>query len=82
MPLSDNRLQKNDLVSALEKLQSKVRGWIQGFFCIDTRLVLVKHVLEAMPVFKMSAIAVPIWLSKAMDKTGRLFLWAEGDVAP
>jgi hypothetical protein len=51
MPLSDNRLQKNDLESALEKLQSKVRGWIQGFFCIDTRLVLVKHVLEALPDF-------------------------------
>jgi hypothetical protein len=59
-----------------------VRGWIRSFFSIDARLVLVKHVLEAMPVFKMSAITVPIWLSKAMDKTGRLFLWAEGDVAP
>lgn len=69
-------------MTSSEKLQSKVRGWIQGFFCIDTRLVLVKHVLAAMPVFQMSAIVAPIWLSKAMDKIGRLFLWAEGDVAP
>jgi hypothetical protein len=51
MPLSDRRLRKNDLQPALDKLRNKIRGWIPGQFSIDARLVLVKHVLAAMPIF-------------------------------
>ncbi|KAM0877047.1 hypothetical protein ACQ4PT_035764 [Festuca glaucescens] len=82
MPLSDKRLRKVDLQPALDKLGGKVKGWIQGSFSIDARLVLVKHVLAAMPIFEMLAIAPPIWLSKAIDKLGRGFLWAKDEVAP
>jgi hypothetical protein len=73
MPLSDRRLRKNDLQPILDKLRNKVRGWIPGLFAIDARLVLVKHILVAMPIFQMLAIAPPIWLSKAMDKISRGF---------
>jgi hypothetical protein len=59
-----------------------VRGWIQGFFSIDERLVLVKHVLAAMPIFQLLAIAPSVWLSKAMEKIGRGFFWANDEVAP
>jgi hypothetical protein len=82
MPLSDKKLCKRDLQPALDKLSSKVKGWIQGSFSIDARLTLVKHVLEAMPIFQMLAIAPPVWLTKAMDKIGRSFFWAKDEVAP
>jgi hypothetical protein len=45
MPLSDKKLRRNDLQPAIDKLYGKVKGWSQGFFSIDARLVLVKHVL-------------------------------------
>jgi hypothetical protein len=82
MPLSDRRLRKCDLQPALDKLNSKVKGWIQGSFSIDARLILVKHVLAAMPIFQMLSIAPPVWLSKAMDKLSRGFFWAKDEVAP
>lgn len=82
MPLSDKKLCKRDLQPALDKLSGKVKGWIQGSFSIDARLTLVKHVLAAMPIFQMLAIAPPVWLTKAMDKIGRSFFWAKDEVAP
>jgi hypothetical protein len=82
MPLSDRRLHKADLQPAIDKLSGKVKGWIHGSFSIDARLVLVKQVLAAMPVFQMLAIAPPIWLTKAMDKIARGFFWTKEELVP
>jgi hypothetical protein len=45
---------------SLDKLRGKVKRWIQEHFSIDARLVLVKHILTAMPNFQMLAPAPPV----------------------
>jgi hypothetical protein len=80
MPLSDRRLRKCDLQHALDKLRGKAKEWIHGAFSIDARMILVKHILAAMPLF-MLALAPPVWLTKAMDRIGRGFFWAKDEIA-
>ncbi|KAM0914464.1 hypothetical protein ACQ4PT_011473 [Festuca glaucescens] len=81
MPLSDKRLRKVDLQPALDKIKSKAKGWKLGHFGFDGTLILVKHVLSAMHTFQMLALAMPVWLSKAIDKCRRSFLWAQDEIA-
>ncbi|KAM0897624.1 hypothetical protein ACQ4PT_022443 [Festuca glaucescens] len=81
MPLSDNRLRKVDLQPAIDKLAGKVKGWNQASFSLDARLLLVKHLLSAMTVFQLLVIDPPIWLTKAIDKLCRGFLWNNDEIA-
>ena len=75
MPLSDSKLRKVDYQPALDKLCSKLKGWIRIHFSMDGRILLVKHVLSAMVVFQMMVIEMPAWLRKRIDGLRRGVLW-------
>jgi hypothetical protein len=53
--------------------------------CHDTlmarsgRLVWIKSVLRAVPIYLMMADSLPPWVLKEIDKICRRFLWAGGD---
>jgi hypothetical protein len=72
---------KDDLQPAIYKLASKVKGWNKGNFSIDARLLLVRHVLSAMHIYQLLVIDPPVWLTKAIDKLRRGFLWDNDELA-
>lgn len=75
MPLSDSRLRRVDFQAIIDKLISKFSRWKIG--CISTvgRMILVRVVLSAIPIFQMLAITQPKWFDKLLDKIRRSFLW-------
>jgi hypothetical protein len=81
LPLSDKRLRKEDLQPVLDKLAAKVKGWNKGQFSLDARLLLVKHVLSAMHIYQLLVLDPPVWLTKAIDKLRRGFLWNQDEIA-
>lgn len=50
-------------------------GWKAALLEKSGRLVLVKAVLTAIPIYVLLAIDVPKWFIKAVDKWRRQFLW-------
>jgi hypothetical protein len=48
---------------------------------MDARLLLIKHVLAAIPVHQLLALDPPKWLFKAINKILRAFLWCNDEIA-
>jgi hypothetical protein len=59
LPLSDQRLRKEDLQPAIDKIAGKMKGWNKGNFSIDARLLL-RHVLSAMHIYQLLVIDPPV----------------------
>ncbi|CAM0949967.1 unnamed protein product [Alopecurus aequalis] len=79
MPLSDKKLRKVHLPDIIDKLAKKAAGWKGRWISIDGRLILVKFVMAAMPVFQLLAIDYPKWTQKVIEKIQGAFLWTGTD---
>lgn len=81
MPLSDSRLTRGDLQPIYDRICSKFQGWQHLHLNLGDRLILVRHVLSAMPIFQMLVLDLPVWLRKLIVKLLRSFLWENKEVA-
>eukprot|EP00253_Pinus_taeda_P036183 PITA_36183 len=54
--------------SLLEKLEAKLSLWTHRSLNMASRLVLIKAVLQSMPLYLFSILATPKWLLKAIKK--------------
>lgn len=79
MPLSDRRLKLIDFQDLLDKLIKKIAGWKARWISSTGRMVLVRFVLSAMPIFMLLAVHQPKWVIKQIDKLRRAFLWSGSD---
>ncbi|CAM0873946.1 unnamed protein product [Alopecurus aequalis] len=79
MPLSDKKLRKVHLQSIIDKLDKKAAGSKGRWISIDGRLILVKFVMAAMPVYQLLAIDNPKWTQKVIEKIQWAFLWTGTD---
>eukprot|EP00253_Pinus_taeda_P015484 PITA_15484 len=61
--------------SLLEKLEAKLSLWTHRSLNMASRLVLIKVVLQSMPLYLFSILAAPKWVLKAIKKLQRNFLW-------
>lgn len=59
MPLTDKPLSKGVWESVINKLQDKVTKWTCRSLNLAWYLVLTKAVLQAIPIFMMSALPIP-----------------------
>lgn len=75
LPLSIRRLTKTELQPILDKIAYKLLGWKAALMARSGRLILVKAVLTALPIYLLIALDVPKWFVKAVDKWRRCFLW-------
>lgn len=75
LPLSIRRLTKTDLQPILDKIADKLPGWKADLLDKSGRLILVKAVLTAIPIYLLFALDIPQWFIKAVDKWRRSFLW-------
>lgn len=59
------------------KMQDKVRKWTNRSLNLASRLVLTKAVLQAIPIFMLSALPAPIGVLQQFRNIQRDFLWGK-----
>eukprot|EP00253_Pinus_taeda_P012157 PITA_12157 len=74
-PLIESARKHSSWTSLLEKLESRLLLWTHRSLNMASRLVLIKVVLQSMPLYLFSILAAPKWVLKAIKKLQRNFLW-------
>eukprot|EP00253_Pinus_taeda_P008595 PITA_08595 len=74
-PLLESAQKNSSWTSLLERLESRLLLWTHRSLNMANRLVLIKVVLQSMPLYLFSILAAPKWVLKAIKKLQRNFLW-------
>eukprot|EP00253_Pinus_taeda_P005945 PITA_05945 len=74
-PLTASALKQPAWRTLLEKLDSKLNLWTHHSLNLASRVVLIKSILQAMPLYLFSILAAPKWVLKTLRNLQREFLW-------
>eukprot|EP00253_Pinus_taeda_P033170 PITA_33170 len=74
-PMIASALKHSSWRDLLEKLEAKLFLWTHGSLNMASRVVLIKAILQSMPLYLFSLLAVPKWVVKAIRNLQRNFLW-------
>eukprot|EP00253_Pinus_taeda_P013020 PITA_13020 len=74
-PLMASALKHASWRMLLDKLEARLSSWTYRSLNIASRLILIKSVLQAMPLYLFSILAAPKWVLKAIRNLQRGFLW-------
>eukprot|EP00253_Pinus_taeda_P015289 PITA_15289 len=74
-PLITSKLKHSAWKSLLEKLEAKLCSWTRRSLNMASRLVLIKAILQAMPLYLFSILSAPKWVLKELKAIHRAFLW-------
>ena len=75
LPVSTRKIGKAELLRWIEKISDKLPGWRAALMTMAGRVTWVRFVLSAIPVYVLTAIKVPKWFLRAIDKIRRAFVW-------
>eukprot|EP00253_Pinus_taeda_P002560 PITA_02560 len=78
-PLAASALKQPAWRILLEKLESKLSLWTLRSLNMASRVVLIKSVLQAMPLYLFSILAAPKWVLKRLRNMQRDFLWGSSE---
>ena len=76
LPLSLRKPSTVDLLPLVDKLERKLSTWLGSMLSLGDRLALCRHVLCAMPIHILIAIAVNKSILARVNRIIRSFLWA------
>eukprot|EP00253_Pinus_taeda_P030238 PITA_30238 len=74
-PLIASALKHSSWNSLLEKLEARLFLWTHRALNMASRIVLIKAVLQSMPLYLFSILAAPKWVLKGIKQLQRNFLW-------
>eukprot|EP00253_Pinus_taeda_P020881 PITA_20881 len=74
-PLMLSALKHASWRSLLDKLEARLSSWTFRSLNIASRLILIKSVLQTMPLYLFSILAAPKWVLKGIHNLQRNFLW-------
>ena len=75
VPLVHRRLRIQDWQPVFEKVETRLGGWRARLLSCGGRLVLLKSVLAAIPIYYMSIFKMPAGVRRHLEKTMRSFFW-------
>jgi hypothetical protein len=75
LPLSYKRLPKSSLQPIVDNVCRRLSPWLSKFYTSAGRLVLIKSVVTAIPIYLSIAMDLPQWLLDFIDKRIRAFFW-------
>ena len=73
--LVDRRLRLQDWQPVFEKVETRLGGWRARLMSRGGRLVLLKAVLAAIPIYYMSIFRMSAGFRRRLEKTMRSFFW-------
>lgn len=76
MPLTLARTRLVHLRYIQDRVKDKLAGWQGKLITVAGRKELIKSVINALPVYLLTALKAPKKFLKELDKTRRRFLWA------
>lgn len=79
LPLSTKAIPKAHYQSLVDAVARKLLPCHGALMARSARLVWIKSVLGAMPIYAMMAESLPPWARKELDAICRKFFWAGGD---
>lgn len=74
LPMGSTRPKVDDLMPMVSRLDKRLSG-IAGMMTYSGRLVHLKAIVAALPIFVMCSIRVPYTILDHFEKSGRSFLW-------
>eukprot|EP00253_Pinus_taeda_P011523 PITA_11523 len=74
-PMIASALKHSSWRDLLEKLEAKLFLWTHRSLNMASRVVLIKSILQSMPLYLFSLLAAPKWVLKAIKNLQRNFLW-------
>jgi exonuclease III len=75
LPLSLKKLSRAQLQPLIEKVASRLPGWKADLMSRAGRAIYVQSVLTSVLIYYATALELPPWCLKAVDKIRRNFLW-------
>ena len=62
----------------IEKMKNKIQSWGMMWLNMAGRVILIKALLAALPIYQYAIIMAPTSVHKQMDLILRSFLWLRG----
>ena len=75
LPLVDRRLRTQDWQPVLEKVETRLASWRARLLLRGGRLVLLKAVRAAIPIYFMSIFRMPVGVRRQLERIMRGFFW-------
>lgn len=63
----------------LGRIKKRLALWKRGYLSQGGRLVLIKSMLQNLPVYALSCCLIPVLVLEEIEKTIRRFLWGKTD---
>ena len=79
LPLHYRRLRRVDLQPFIDKIVGRLPGWKGKLLNKPGRVALAQSVLTAMANFHITALSLPKWILRKVEKIIRGFLWQKDD---
>lgn len=76
-PLYSGRTTKLLFYPLLNKIQEKLSGWKEKLLSLGAKIVLIKHVLQAMPLYLLALIQPPKIIINVINKVISNFFWQD-----
>eukprot|EP00253_Pinus_taeda_P036339 PITA_36339 len=78
-PMTDSTMKNSSWRMLLEKLEARLSSWTHRALNMASRLVLIKAVLQSMPLYLFLILATPKWVLKEIKRLQRSFLSCNPD---
>ncbi|KAI8550987.1 hypothetical protein RHMOL_Rhmol06G0149600 [Rhododendron molle] len=75
--LFHKRVSKHDFNHIIEKVQSRLAGWVSNTLMLSGRLTLVQSVSSTIPTYSMQTMHLPVSVCDKLDRLNRNFLWGD-----